>query len=286
MALNGALGLGMILAASYALGNVDDVLQSPTGQAGYGYLDILRTGIGSAGGAAAMGSVVTFMQIFGNVADMAAASRMLWAFSRDRAVPGWKFFLQASRPHSSFTERRLTAALDVQLDPRTVLPIRCIFVSVAVSVLLSLINIGSSTAFNDVIGLVTAGYYGSYLMASGLLLYRRCTGAIRAPASDESPNELVNNVGKTLVWGPWRIPGLCGVLVNGFACVYLTVALFFSFWPSEKPVTGKNMNYNVLVFGAVMIMAVVYYFVKGKREYNGPIVETSRGVFVETVPVD
>jgi choline transport protein len=94
MALNGAFGFAILLAAVYALGNIDDVLGSPTGLAGYSFLDILQTGIGSTSGAAAMGAVIIFMQIFGNVADMAAASRMFWAFSRDKAVPGWKFFVQ------------------------------------------------------------------------------------------------------------------------------------------------------------------------------------------------
>jgi choline transport protein len=94
MGLNGAFGFAILLAVLYALGNIDDVLGSPTGLAGYPFLEILRTGVGSVSGAAAMGAVITFMQIFGNVADMAAASRMFWAFSRDRAVPGWSFFVE------------------------------------------------------------------------------------------------------------------------------------------------------------------------------------------------
>ncbi|KIN05299.1 hypothetical protein OIDMADRAFT_39600 [Oidiodendron maius Zn] len=253
MALNGALGFAILLAAVYALGNIDDVLGSPTGLAGYSFLDILSTGVGSVGGAAAMGAVIIFMQIFGNVADMAAASRMLWAFSRDKAVPGWSFF--------------------VQLDKRTSLPIRCIIFSIIVSALLSLINIGSSTAFNDVVALVTSGYYTSYLMATALLLYRRLTGSINVRGPNDSPEEPVNNVGRRLVWGPWRIPGALGVVINAFSCIYLIVALFWSFWPSELPVTAENMNYNVLLIGTVVLVAVVYYLIRGRKEYTGPVVE-------------
>ena len=94
MALNGAFGFAILLAVLYALGDIKDTLNSPAGLAGYAFLDILQTGIGSAGGAAGMGVVIIFMQIFGNVADMAAASRMLWAYSRDKAVPGWSFFVK------------------------------------------------------------------------------------------------------------------------------------------------------------------------------------------------
>jgi choline transport protein len=108
MGLNGAFGFGILLAALYAMGDIDAVLGSPAGLAGYGFLDILQTGIGSLGGAVAMGVVITFMQIFGNVADMAAASRMFWSFSRDKAVPGWKFFLKVRCLHySSFLQTRI-----------------------------------------------------------------------------------------------------------------------------------------------------------------------------------
>jgi choline transport protein len=144
-----------------------------------------------------------------------------------------------------------------------------------VSALLSLINIGSSTAFNDIVSLVTSGYYSSYLMASGLLLYRRLTGAIAVPGVDDSPYEPVNNVGRRLVWGPWRIPGIWGILINLISVIYLIVALFWSFWPSYYPVTAENMNYNILIIGATLLLSIVYYVVHARKEYTGPIVETA-----------
>ena len=147
--------------------------------------------------------------------------------------------------------------------------------SIVVSTLLSLINIGSSTAFNDVVALVTSGYYSSYLMATGLLLYRRLKGDIKVRSPDDSPQEPVNNVGRRLVWGPWRIPGVLGIAVNAFSCIYLTVALFWSFWPSYLPVSAENMNYNVLLIGATLLTAIVYYLVRGRREYTGPVVEVN-----------
>lgn len=161
-----------------------------------------------------------------------------------------------------------------QLDSRTSLPVRCILFTVIVSALLSLISIGSTTAFNDIVALVTSGYYSSYLMASGLLLYRRLTGAIAAPGVEDSPYEPVNNVGRRLVWGPWRIPGLLGILINAFSVIYLTVAVFWSFWPSYYPVTAENMNYNILIIGTTLLLSIVYYIIHARKEYTGPIVET------------
>ncbi|EED14428.1 amino acid transporter, putative [Talaromyces stipitatus ATCC 10500] len=260
MGINGAFGFGILLAALYATTSIDDTLGSEAGEAGYPFLYVLQNGIGSLGGAVAMGAIIAVMQIFGNIADIAAASRMWWAFARDKAIPGWSFFLK--------------------LDSRTSLPVRCILFTVTVSVLLSLISIGSTTAFNDIVALVTSGYYSSYLMASGLLLYRRLTGAIVLPDVDDSPYEPVNNVGRRLVWGPWRIPGILGILINAFSVIYLTVALFWSFWPSFYPVTAESMNYNILIIGATLLLSIVYYIFHARKEYTGPIVETAPSDFV------
>ncbi|TGO85938.1 hypothetical protein BPOR_0350g00060 [Botrytis porri] len=60
--LNGTLGFGMLLAALFCLGNIDEVLKTPTGY--------------------------PFMAIFHFVAT---ASRMIWFFARDRGIPGWQY---------------------------------------------------------------------------------------------------------------------------------------------------------------------------------------------------
>lgn len=33
------------------------------------------------------------------------------------------------------------------------------------------------------------------------------------------------------------------------------------------------MNYSCLVTGAVIMFATIYYFVRGKKEYHGPVFE-------------
>ena len=64
------------------------------------------------------------------------------------------------------------------VNPRTTFPIRSILFTKLISILLSLVVLGSSTTFNDLVGLTVAVPNSSYLIASGLLLYRRCTGGI------------------------------------------------------------------------------------------------------------
>lgn len=80
------------------------------------------------------------------------------------------------------------------------MPLWSIDVTTVVAYFLTLVNIGSSTAFTDIISLSVAGLSTSYLINSSLLLYRRCTGGIKV--SSESPDPLAITAGVSLIWGP------------------------------------------------------------------------------------
>lgn len=136
-------------------------------------------------------------------------------------------------------------------------------VGVTLAALFGLINIGSTTVFNDVISLVLVSLYGTYLLACGLLLYRRVQGDI-----GDFPDS------STLyTWGPWHVRGVWGIVNNTVACLYLVLLAFFSFWPPFRAVTPANMNYSSLVFGAAVIFSGLYYILSAHRTYKGPVVE-------------
>jgi hypothetical protein len=122
------------------------------------------------------------------------------------------------------------------------------------------------------------GLFTSYLVAVLILLYRRIRGEIgeRTDAqlwpgeiSDDSERSAL----KPYTWGPWRLPGIWGILNNLVAVVYLVIICFFSFWPSVTPPTAVDMNYSQTVWGAVVIVSLVYYFVYARKQYKGPVVE-------------
>ena len=139
--------------------------------------------------------------------------------------------------------------------------------------LLSLIILGSSVAFSNIISLSVAGLYSSYLLTCALLLWRRVSGDIKPYSKD------ANYVGHGfLYWGPWRVPEPLGTVNNVFACVYLTLLLFWSFWPPALPVTPSTMNFSVLVFGASIIFSIVWYVVRGHRHFSGPVMEVASGL--------
>ena len=49
-----------------------------------------------------------------------------------------------------------------------------------------------------------------------------------------------------------------------------------SFFPEATPVTASTFNWNIAIYGFVLVFAVVYYLVHGRRVYAGPVVLIKR----------
>ncbi|KAI1171340.1 putative GABA permease [Nemania sp. FL0916] len=249
LAINGSLGFAMMVVTLYCLQNIDQALaENPS----YPFMAIFRHAVGSTAGACVMAAIVVVMSFSATTGCLASASRVYWAFARDRGLPGWRFLKKVS--------------------PRTSIPNNSVLVTVIIAIILSLVNIGNAAAFNGVISISIAGLFGSYLIASVLLLYRRVTGAIRAPNDDDT---LTNTIGGNLTWGPWRLRGVLGTANNAFSCVYLLYIFIFSFWPPVSEVTPQNFNWAILVFTVVVAFSVVYYVAWAKKTYTGPVIEVN-----------
>lgn len=247
LAVNGVLGFAMLIATMYCVGDIDAAL---TENPSYPFMAIFRNAVGSTAGAAVMSAVIVVMSFSATTGCLASTSRLYWAFARDRGLPGWRILMRTS--------------------PRTSIPMYSVVTTTVIAIILSLVNIGNATAFNGVISISVAGLFGSYLIASSLLLYRRLRGNIRDTDPDDT---LVNTVDSSLTWGPWRLRGLFGIANNIFSCVYITFIFFFCFWPTSVDVTPQNMNWAVLVFVVVFIFSMLYYAVWARKVYSGPIVE-------------
>jgi len=135
--------------------------------------------------------------------------------------------------------------------------------------LLSLIALGSAVALSALLSLALAALYSSYLIVCCLLLWRRITGRIQPHISGSDIVDL-----GYLTWGVWRVSEPFGALNNIFAVVYSTFLLFWSFWPQTDPTTLETTNWSVLVFGSVVIFSILWYIVKARHYFKGPIRET------------
>ena len=104
----------------------------------------------------------------------------------------------------------------------------------------------------------------------------------RLPPSESNPPPRARGVSvaqAALVWGPFHLPSLIGIINNSYACVYMVFVVFWSVWPPATPVSTESMNYSVVVTGGVIIFAMIWYFVRAKKTYHGPTVDDE----VETV---
>ncbi|KAM6506452.1 hypothetical protein FSOLCH5_013433 [Fusarium solani] len=250
--INGACGLAMIIAMVFCMGNFDEAINSGPGMLGFPYIYIFKQATNSTAGATVMATIIMILGACATVGMLASTSRVFWSFARDRGLPFW--------PTLS------------KVDDRTTVPVWAVAVTTTISVLLSLINLGSPIAFMNVTSLSISCLYASYLLAAILLLYRRTTKGFALPATSDLP-ALANTTGAELVWGPFHLPGAFGIANNVFTICYLAVVGFFSFWPPVLNPTPDMMNHSVLVTGSVAIFSVVYYFVQARRDYNGPVVD-------------
>lgn len=223
----------MLIAILYYIGDIDAALSTPTG---YPFIEILTQGTSSIVGGTTLSALLVTMFTFATLGVVASASRQLWAFSRDNAVPNARIFSY--------------------VHPRMKIPIVSIGTTVTITCLLSLINIGSATVFNAIVSLTVAGFFGSYILPFSLLLYTRVV----------HPSKLT--------FGPWGL-GKWGPWINSFAILWSLLVMFFSFWPTTVPVTPINMNWSSLLWGTVMIFATLFWLLHGNRVYAGPVVETS-----------
>lgn len=247
LCINGVLGWAMVIVTLFCMGNLDDALaENPL----YPYMTIFRKAVDSRAGAAAMTAIVIVTSVSATTGCLASASRVYFAFARDRGPPGWQYLRK--------------------LNPRTNIPGYAVLTAALIAILLSLVNIGDQAAFNGVLSIAIAGLFSSYFFAAVLLLSRRLRGEIH-PADHSL--ELVNAVGSRLTWGPWHLKGAFGVANNCFSCVYLFFVFFFSFWPADSHVTPLNMNWSILVTGVVVVFSTLYYIGWARKTYTGPVVE-------------
>lgn len=157
-----------------------------------------------------------------------------------------------------------------------------ILVTATITILLSLIVIGSTMAFNIIVSLTVACLYLSYLLATSMLLYHRCVGNVSYPSSNAGIGPtLANTTGARLVWGPWHVRGAMGIAANTFGCIYLTVILIFSFFPADAAPTTEGMNYSVVIWSSVIVFSIVYYLAYARRVYDGPVVEINATPSIE-----
>lgn len=137
------------------------------------------------------------------------------------------------------------------------IPANSVALSCGITLLLSLINIGSSVAFNAIISLQLVSLMLTYAVSIACVLVRR----ISHP--------------ETLPKARWSL-GRFGIPVNVGGLAYSLFTFFWCFWPNTTPVDASTFNWSVVIFVAVGMVSVIMYFVTGRKVYEGPVMLVER----------
>lgn len=136
------------------------------------------------------------------------------------------------------------------------IPLRAIIISLSITFIVSLINIGSTSALNAIISLGAVSLMSSYFITISCLVWRRIYGDPLPPCR-------------------WSL-GRYGLAINIAALLFITPIMFFAFWPIVTPVVPSTMNWAVLMYGTVIIWSLTYYAIWGKKSYVGPVMVVKR----------
>jgi amino acid transporter len=225
---NGVMAIIFLITYLFAIDDVDAALADPSG---YPFIHVFSTAVNTAG-VNGLTSMVLIIVVAANISFNASTARQTFAFARDNGLPFSKWI--------------------GHVHPKYQIPANAIMFTCVFTCLISLINIGSTVAFNAIISLQVVAIMATYAVSISCVLYRR----IAHP-------ELIPTARWSL--GKWGIP------VNALGLAYVTFTFFWSFWPNSIPVNVQNMNWSVVLFMGVFILCLVWYFVRGRKVYVGPV---------------
>lgn len=179
-------------------------------------------------------AITCFILTACNIVYLAAVSRDLFAFARDQGVP-----------FSAWLSR---------VDPHRHTPRNASILTSIVSAALALIYIGSPLAFYAITSLYTVALLQCYCCSIGCLLWRRIYRPETLPPAAFS-------------LGRWGVP------LNALAVLFSLWTFFWAFWPQEYPISAAGFNWASPVFVATLVVAAVFFVVKGRKQYFGPVTE-------------
>jgi amino acid transporter len=194
----------------------------------------------SAGAAELVILISTIGQFFCGMACVTSCSRTFYAFSRDRAVPGWRIW-------SAVDKRHVPVAAVVGV---------CVFALImTIPALWDVGGTGLPVAFFAVVSIAVIGLYIAYVIPVYLRL----------------------RAGDSFVPGSWNLGGkyrwMCtlsvvwvAICVVIFSLPFTPAAVFFS-----DDFDWKAVNYAPLMVGALVIAVGVWWLASAKNSFTGPV---------------
>ncbi|KAG1800096.1 amino acid transporter [Suillus variegatus] len=222
-------GVLFLLPILFTLPDVNTLLQVSSGQP----IGVMFTLImGSRAGGFGLWFIIFGISMFCSMSTSCAGSRATWAFARDKAIPF----------HRRFSK------IDPSLGD---VPVNAYALSTVIQVLLGLVYLGSSAAFNAFAGVAVMCHGASYAMPIAISLMDARRDMHDAPF----------NLGKF------------GTIINAVAVLWIMFVTVLFSMPAVIPVTRWSMNYASVVFGGFGVISAAWYMINGQFYYRGPPIQ-------------
>ncbi|OQD70401.1 hypothetical protein PENDEC_c024G02449 [Penicillium decumbens] len=137
----------------------------------------------------------------------------------------------------------------VKVTPWTGTPLYAVWISVFFCIAINLIGLGSYAAISGVFTVCSIALDWSYCIP---ILCKMIFGKFQR--------------------GPWHM-GPLSWIVNLWACLWTLFVSVIFVLPTEMPVAPDSMNYACVYLAAVLLFALIYWYIRGRAVYTGPVTE-------------
>ncbi|PPQ98688.1 hypothetical protein CVT24_003315 [Panaeolus cyanescens] len=202
------------------------------GESGSAFLEIIVIRAGKTG-ALIIWVFVCMTAFFVVQTALHAASRTVYAFSRDHALPDRGYFGKNSN--------------------RTHTPLRAIWLTTFACILPGLLDLASPIAAGAIFSMTAMALDFSYVIP---IFCRRVFEKHPDVMFKPGPFYMGNG------WLGWACNIIC-------ICWTIFICIIFSF-PVNLAVTPSNMNYASVITVGVIVLAYIWYFISARKHYVGP----------------
>jgi choline transport protein len=191
--------------------------------------ELFLQAMGGKGGAVVLQLMVVSILVCVNLEVQTNATRMVWSFARDGAFPGSKWL--------------------AVVHPKLMVPVNAQIVVNCIVFLLGFLYLFAGAAYSALVGSSFILAYTAYFIPIASLVI---TGR-----KYEKP-------------GPFYMRRY-GFFINLLSMGWLAFCIVVWQFPFFMPVIGHvaaNMNWTVVVVGGIMVLATIWWFIGGRKQYN------------------
>jgi amino acid transporter len=224
-------GYVLILSLTFAITDLNAVAGSGT----FAAVTVLEQALGSTGVKLLL-FIAVLGQLFCGMSAITSASRMLYAFSRDRAVPGHRFWSSLNKNH---------------------VPAHAVILIAFLAFVLALPAWSGNTAFvyAAITSVATIGLYVAYILP----IY------LRFRKGDEF------ETGPWNLGRKYRVLNVIAMVWVGFICILFILPLTDKAVPWNDGFDYKLFNYAPVAVGVTIAAISIWWYTSAKNWFKGPI---------------